>query len=150
FGIQKPPPDFDVVPPRWAARSKTSTDAPACTAVNAADKPAAPLPTTTTSASRFHTPSSLIVFIVTDDGRRSALPVPVDGSEASDLGFARIQAPAGRLAQPVQCQDGQEQRAGGNEHQGGGLLELVLARRDRVPEGRLRPGDPQAKEARRR
>src|SRR5437764_1360561 len=129
FGIQKPPPDFDVVPPRWAARSKTSTDAPACTAVNAADKPAAPLPTTTTSASRFHTPSSLIVFIVTDDGRRSALPVPVDGSEASYHGFATIQPRAGRRAQPAQCPEGQEPRAGGKEHQMRALRALPARRR---------------------
>src|SRR5271166_4928015 len=50
-GIHTMPPDTAVVPPTVGAFSYTSTDAPATTAVSAAVSAAAPLPSTTTSAS---------------------------------------------------------------------------------------------------
>src|SRR5215469_14594355 len=49
-GIHAPPPEMAVVPPSRAAFSRTVTRPPASAATSAAVSPAAPLPTTTRSA----------------------------------------------------------------------------------------------------
>jgi hypothetical protein len=51
LGIQYSEPEMSVVPPAKVARSSMMTFAPALVAVTAAAKPAAPVPTTTTSVS---------------------------------------------------------------------------------------------------
>ncbi len=51
FGIQTPPPERAVEPPKCAAFSMTTARRPCRAAVRAAVMPAAPLPTTTTSYS---------------------------------------------------------------------------------------------------
>jgi hypothetical protein len=50
-GIQTPPPERAVEPPKRGAFSTTSAESPRSAAVSAAVSPAAPVPTTTTSTS---------------------------------------------------------------------------------------------------
>jgi hypothetical protein len=57
FGIQTPPPERAVEPPKRGAFSIRTVRSPWCAAVSAAVIPAAPLPTTITSNSLIRTSS---------------------------------------------------------------------------------------------
>ena len=60
FGLHKPPPEHDVVPPRYSACSTTSASSPCAPALSAVTSPAAPDPATSASTSPSNLPSTSI------------------------------------------------------------------------------------------